>query len=147
MTETIAQVALIIGLLGALYIVIKKIPILAELPENLSSFQTEGLLSQAKKIAGKITFLKSFSVNIYLQKVLSKTKILTMRFEGKISSWLQDLRAKAQKRQNTTDNYWEELKKSTLQKVIKRRKPKEQSAVEVIAQEENSHIEEAKNNL
>ncbi len=136
MEETIAKIVLAGGLLGLIYLVIKKIPVLAQLPENQTVFSNQGITVQLRKVAEKMPFARSFSLNIYLQRILSKTKILTMRFEGKISSWLQDLRTKAQKKQELTDNYWEELKKSTLQKVIRKRKTKELIQAETTSPED-----------
>ncbi len=64
MEETIAKIVLAGGLLGLIYLVIKKIPVLAQLPENQTVFSNQGITVQLRKVAEKMPFARSFSLNI-----------------------------------------------------------------------------------
>jgi len=122
MTELIATIILAISFLGILVILFRKIPVLVELPEITKEAQKERFFLKLKDKIQNISFIKSFSAEIFLQKILSKIRILTLKTENKTASWLQKLRERAKrKKTKENDNYWRELKKSTNQKG---RKPK-----------------------
>jgi len=127
MSELIAQIFLVSGILGIVIIMFRKLPLLASLPEAQkdSSLIKEDSGSIIKRWLAGIPIFKSFSIDAYFQKILLKIRILTLKLENKISSQLQALRTKSQEKQNSNDNYWEDLKKSTIQKVIRKRKPKQ----------------------
>jgi len=62
----------------------------------------------------KLTPSKSFSLEIFLQKILSKTRVLVLKMDHKTSTWLQTLRERAKKRTFLKkDDYWQKLKKIT----------------------------------
>lgn len=112
-SEIIATVILICSFLGIGILIFRKIPVLVKLPDsNLPATPTFSPVYLYKKLIEKIKNipgLKSFSFEIFLQKLLSKTRILTLRIENKIANYLQKLREKARKKND--DNYWQELKK------------------------------------
>jgi len=111
--EIIALIILFCSLIGMALIVWRKIPVLVQLPESVGKNQ-ESLFLQIKKIITNINFFKKFSWYIFLQKVLSKIRILTLKAENKTAQWLKELREKSQKQKNFENkNYWQELKKST----------------------------------
>ena len=113
MSEIIASIVLICGLLGMGTVVFRKIPILIDLPKKIGKPQ-ENLLSRLKRKWFLLFSEKSFSFEIFLQKFLSKIRILTLRTDQKTSLWLQKLRERAQRnRLKGLDDYWQELKKST----------------------------------
>lgn len=108
MIEVIAKISLLVSLFGMGLILYRKIPILAGLPlsdgKNISPFSP--LLKLKEEI------FNSFSLLVVLEKTLRAVKILTLRIENKIASWLESLRQRSQNRKNISDdNYWEELKK------------------------------------
>lgn len=110
------EIAAIILLLGSsaviLTIVFRKIPILVQLSEVSEGRIKEGFFS---KISSKVKDhypSKPFSFDIFLQKVLSKIRILTLKVESKTSGWLQKLREKAQRKNMENGNYWQDLKDS-----------------------------------
>jgi hypothetical protein len=110
--ESAFQILLILSSLAILGLVFKKLPILAGLPPAVEKgFELKPILL---KLAGRIKtlpFLKNFSFEMLLQKVLSKIRVLTMRTENKTFTWLLQLRKRAQKNHNKeNDTYWEELK-------------------------------------
>jgi hypothetical protein len=117
MAEIIAIIILVGSLLGIGVILFRKIPVLVELPEVLEkSFQEPSWLKFKKKIKN-IPGLKSFSFEMFLQKLLSRIRVLTLKTDNKTSGWLQKLREKSQKNKfQENDNYWKEIKKSTNQK-------------------------------
>lgn len=121
--EITAIIILVGSLFGIGVILLRKIPVLVELPETPAGFNLkESLL----KLKNKIKFLKHLKIpayEIFLQKILSKVRVLTLKTESKTSNWLEKLRQKSiKKRNNFSDNYWQGLKKSTNQKIKKKNK-------------------------
>lgn len=106
---------LLISLFGISIILLRKIAILAKLPEVKSS-QKPGVLKEAvistiKNGVKKIPGAQKLDYELYLQKVLSKVRVLTLKTESKTGSWLERLR-KRRNGHNHDDGYWEELKKA-----------------------------------
>lgn len=118
MAELIAIIILIGSLLGVVGILRSKIPVLAELPELPAEKTGWGAIFP--KLKEKIITLnpfKSFSFEIFLQKILSKIRILTLKTENKTAGWLKILREKSQqKKEKENDSYWEEIKKTKNEK-------------------------------
>ena len=127
MIETIATIILICSLLGIGVIVRRKIPLLVELPESLPE-EGESIGLKLKQKTEKLSPLKNFPYEIFLQKFISKIRILSLKTDKQTFNWLQKLREKSKKRtffsrsvdwqnQETKkkkldeDNYWEEIKK------------------------------------
>ena len=111
MLELIALVILICSLAGMGVILFGKIPFLAELPEQETRRQLK-FFSMLKKRIGNNSLLKSISLEVFLQKILSKIRVLTLKLENKTALWLQRLREKAQKRKiKERDHYWEKIRK------------------------------------
>jgi len=112
MAGLISIVVLFLSLLGMAVILLRKIPALCELSEQDLHFGN----SLTVKIRGgikKVPVIKNFSYDLYLQKVLSRIRILTLRTESKTGSWLERLRQKNCKKNNTNnDSYWDTLKKA-----------------------------------
>jgi len=116
MAELIAIVILIGSIFGMGVILVRKIPILRTLPIE-RKLPRENLFSKLKNKIIILNPLKSFSTEIFLQKVLSKIRILTLKIESKTANWLAKLREKSKKKKKLeNDNYWEEFKKSTKNK-------------------------------
>jgi len=111
MVELIATVILIFSLLGIVIIIFRKIPVLLTLPEITVS-QEEKLIPKLKRKIKELNPLKNFSYEIFLQKALTKIRILSLKADNKTFNWLQRLREKYQKKKTEKkDNYWEEIKK------------------------------------
>ena len=111
MAELIAAITLIGSILGMVIIIFRKIPVLAQLPEISPS---PGFNARIRKILERIRITKHFKLppfEIFLQKILSKIKILTLKIETKTENWLRKLREKTQKKKEN-ETYWQELKKS-----------------------------------
>ncbi len=101
----------VLSFLGMATIVIRKIPFLANLPEN-KSFGGESIWQKIKKRVDFKERVNRVSGYLLLQKVLTKIRILTLKTDNKTSIWLSKLRQKSlQNKNNFSDNYWEKLKK------------------------------------
>jgi len=102
------------SLIGMGVILLRKVPVLIELSEvPIKPFQWKD--NSLKLIEGlkSLNPFKSFSPEIFLQKILSRIRILTLKTDSKTSSWLQKLREKSQKKKfKGSDNYWEDIKTS-----------------------------------
>ena len=115
MNSELAAVIILFGsLLGVGAIMLRKIPALVELPEVIKKPSGEPLWPKLKRKIKNTPGFKSFSYEIFLQKLLSRIRILTLKTDNKTSGWLQRLREKSRK-QKLSDNYWEEIKKSTTE--------------------------------
>ena len=112
--ELAALIILFGSLLGMGAIMLRKIPVLVDLPKVIKKPSGEPFWLKLKRKIKNIPGFKSFSYEIFLQKLLSRIRILTLKTDNKTSSWLQRLRERSQKRKfQDNDNYWEEIKKST----------------------------------
>ena len=96
MLEIIAIVILIISIFGIGIIIYRKIPTLRELPEPFEK-SAKNKNSFFLKIKEKIKNLL-ISNEKYLQKILSKIRILILKIDNKTFGWLQELRKRSQKR-------------------------------------------------
>jgi len=112
MFVTIALIIFVFSLIGLAVILFQKVPLLLELPETAAvPFDWKEFFT---KIKNSSPFFKNFSSEIFLQKILSKVRILTLKTDSQTSSWLQKLRVRSQKKKfEEDDNYWQEIKKST----------------------------------
>jgi len=112
MVELISIIILFSSLLGMAVILWRKMPTLSKLPERNLNF-SDTLTSRVKDGIQKMPVIKNFSYNLYLQKILSKFRVLSLKTESKTGSWLEKLRQKkSQKNNGTHDSYWDELKKA-----------------------------------
>ncbi len=121
MLEVIFLIILIVSALGIGVIVFGKIPVLVELPEISQSAgfkpAAAGLCKKTVEGIKNMPGLRSFSTERFLQKTLSKIRILSLKTDNKTSNWLQKLKEKSQKdKTKESDNYWQELKKTTKHK-------------------------------
>ena len=120
--EVIALIILFGSLIGMGIIILRKIPAVAELPE-ISSEHKQNLFSRLKNKITNIHFVKEFNFLLFLQKILSRIMVLTLKIENKVASWLQKLREKSQKQKIfEDDNYWKRLKNLSVNKSDKKSK-------------------------
>lgn len=112
MSELVALLILIFSATGVGFIIFRKMPLLLNSPEIApSQFEWKNSFVKIKNFLPA----KDFSSNIFLQKILSKIRILTLKTDNKTSNWLQKLREKSQKNKTVEkeDDYWEKIKNST----------------------------------
>ncbi|MBU4274813.1 hypothetical protein KKE19_03270 [Patescibacteria group bacterium] len=89
MAELIALIILIISLGGIALILVKKIPILTQLPETQEGVQKENIIVVLRKK------IKNASPDkIILLKALSKIRVLVLKIEKQVDNWLQGMRKK-----------------------------------------------------
>jgi len=115
MIELISKIVLIFSLLGITVILARKIPVLVTLPVRTKK-PKKSSFSKLKEKVLILNPLRYIPSEIFLQKFLSKVRILTLKLENKIAIWLKQLREKAKKKKEIgNDKYWEELKDSNNQ--------------------------------
>lgn len=116
MAELVAQIILVCSLVGIGVILFRKIPVLVELSETSDEFNLKENFLKLKERIKIPRYFKIPAYETFLQKILSKIRILTLKVENKTASWLQKLRKRSQKKKfKENDNYWEEIKKSSNQ--------------------------------
>ena len=111
MIDLIAKIVLICSFLGIAIILLRKTPLLLQLPKT--EMVSEPLFLRLKN---KMKFWQSVKIpplEIFLQKSLSKFRIFTLKTDSKTANWLRKLRERSLKKKNLeNDNYWQEVKKS-----------------------------------
>jgi uncharacterized membrane protein len=114
MVELIAAAILTISVGGMILILCRKMPQLSELPEALPvHFDWKGIALRIKNR----TPLKEFSPEMFLHRMLSRIRILTLKTDHKTSGWLHSLRERAKKKRTAgKDDYWSGVKDSTKEK-------------------------------
>jgi len=109
----VAIIVSLLGLAGVLVIVLRKIPVLLSLPKTPLIKGENRLLARLKEKAKEYNPLKKFSYELFLQKLISRVRILILKTENKTFNWLQHLKKKQREKQLGEDNYWEEVKKTS----------------------------------
>ena len=107
--DAISLIIFAFSFLGLAFLIYRKIPVLNSLPPNTEKFSGSSLLEGVKNIVAKVPGLKSFSFEIFLQKVISQIRVISLKTDHKTFNWLQKLREKNQKKRLENDNYWEEI--------------------------------------
>ncbi len=108
MVELIAVSVLVFSFIGATLILYWKLPLLGMVVTETAKLS---LTARLKRIIKKNHYLSSFSFGFFLQKFLLRLKILTLKTENKINDWIEKLRKGSGPKDNSKDDYWEELKK------------------------------------
>lgn len=110
MLVLLSKILLGVGLVGIVSIVLRKIPVMADLPEVTAPALSTAFKRRARLIAPDWS---GFSFEVFLQKSLSKIKIFVLRMEHKINDRLRRIRRKKKenKRDLGDDEYWNELEK------------------------------------
>jgi len=94
--ELIVTIIFVISVLGIVFISSRKAPALVELPQNGKTVLPGS--GFAPKIQEKInSFLLVFKRQIFLHKILSWVRVLTLKVESKIDSVMHGIRKNAQK--------------------------------------------------
>ncbi|MFH1582491.1 MAG: hypothetical protein ABIA08_01895 [bacterium] len=111
MLEIIFAVIFFISFLGMGIIIYRKLPELVNLPEkSLASLGFKQMISELKESKSGSTA----SIELVLQKVLSRVRIVILKSDNKTSNWLQSLRQRSQKNKfSENDTYWKDVKKMT----------------------------------
>jgi hypothetical protein len=108
----IAKIVSFFSFLGMLIIIFRKIPVLVSLPEIKEEGERKSRLSLLKEKIKKINPFKKISYETFLEKMVYKIRLLSLRTDNKTFQLLQDLKKKAlEKKKRLDDNYWQEIKK------------------------------------
>ena len=116
MVELILLIIVLVSLFGMGVILYRKMPALVNLPEspeNLPQFSemVRKARERSKEGVKKISAAGGrIDHELYLQKILSKIRILTLKTENKTAFWLERLRRK--RTNQDQQDYWQELKKA-----------------------------------
>jgi hypothetical protein len=109
MLEYFAIFCFFASFLGMGAMVYRKIPVLINLPE--SKVKEKKLFQKLKEKILKLHPLKNVSLNVFLQKILVKARILSLKLDYKLFNLIKKLRTKEHQKNEKTDDYWERLKK------------------------------------
>lgn len=111
----IALIAWLLSFFGLAAVVLKKLPVLAVLPEPAANE------AKKEKQNSKIRFLspsilKQISVENLLHKSLLRIHVTILKAENKTAALLEHMRRKSEKKEGTAtvrrqDGYWQNLKK------------------------------------
>jgi adenylate kinase family enzyme len=111
--DILAKIAFFASLIAMLVIFYRKAGLLANLPKTTPVFEArKKILPDLLEKAKDLPFLKDFSFEMALQKILSRFRVFALKIENKTSRWLEALRAKAQREKTQgkdSDKYWENL--------------------------------------
>jgi len=113
--ELLSGIFLFISLIGMGVILWRKIPVLINLSEVLPE-KEEPFSSKLKKKIKEFGPFKNFSYEVFLQKLISKIRILTLKTDSQTFNWLQKLKERVKDKKLENDNYWDELKKIKKEK-------------------------------
>jgi len=126
MFELTALVILIVSFLGIAVILIKKNSAFNKLEVFPESRIPSDIIP--KEQIAKAQFLKSLNFlkpdfwNIFIQKILSKIRVVSLKIESKSSKLLEGMREKTKKRkEKENEGYWDKIKK-TSKKSLKNKK-------------------------
>ena len=113
MYAAIAKIILFSSTFGMGIILVKKIPILVSLPEQTKEdFSLKILFLGIKEKIKNFDFVKSFSLEKFLQKLLLRFKFLALKTDNLTSKWIVALRSRSiQRKNNLSDDYWAKVKK------------------------------------
>lgn len=112
MPELIILIVFWGSLLGMGFMIFNKITAIKQLPEKYSLITFQTLFSFSQNKISQVNPLKDFSKEIFLQKILSRVRVVNLKVEHHTSKHLQLLRQKAQKNKPSKgDSYWTKIKK------------------------------------
>ena len=111
-SNLVSLIILILSFLCLGFLVIRKIPALVELAPETSGDSENGFFTKIKNRIKDIPWLKNLSPEVFLQKIISQIRVLSLRADHKTANWLKQLRQNSQKKKMDNEAYWEDLKKS-----------------------------------
>ena len=96
MAQLIAFIIFIISVLGIVFVVLKKAPVLVGLPKNgHHGFKKPEIITKIQKKI-KAQYFHFFEKQMFLHKLLSWVKIAALKIETKVDALLHGIRKKAQ---------------------------------------------------
>lgn len=98
MIQIILIISLITSFLVMAVMFYQKLPVLNKIAINNSSAKEDSYIFKIRKRILEIPFVKNFSWNSVLQKILSKIRVFILKIENKIGDFLHLLRKKSEKK-------------------------------------------------
>jgi len=96
--------------LGMSFLVYQKIPLLINFPEE--KVKEKGFFQKLKDKIFSLYPFKNFSFTIFLQKILMRMRIFSMKVDYKLFNLIKKLKSKNEEnKEGKKDDYWERLKK------------------------------------
>jgi hypothetical protein len=85
-------------------------------------------------------FIKNFSVELILQKILLRAKIIIMKLENKVSLWITELRNRSRQKERDGESYknghyWKDLGSGVKEKMSQFKRKKSEAAEKKSADE------------
>lgn len=111
-SNSISLIILIFSFFGLIFLIIRKIPALLVLAPETAAIDKISFFSKIKNSIKNIPGLKNFSPEVFLQKIISQIRVLSLKTDHKTAGWLKNLRQKNQKKKLENGEYWEDLKNS-----------------------------------
>jgi len=114
--ELIPLIVLILSFLGLIFLILKKVPELKQMPEPELSFLKKDLRKRIKDKTKEVLKENSNTLEGVLHKLLSKIRILSLRVDKRVSDWIIKLRNRSLERTKGLDNYWKGIRSSVKKK-------------------------------
>jgi hypothetical protein len=111
MANYIALVVLLVSFAGLVFILVKKLPVLAKMHAPAAASSRSTVVDLKNKMKEALNPI-GLDYELYLQKILSKVRVLTLKTENKTANWLEALRQRSKRNSENSKDYWEELKKA-----------------------------------
>jgi hypothetical protein len=118
MANLIALVVFLFSFAGLFFIIFKKLPVLAKTHISSGDVVHVAIADFKNKIKDALNPI-DLDYELYLQKILSKVRVLTLKTENKTANWLEALRQRSKRNKESSKDYWEELKKAKEGREIK----------------------------
>lgn len=118
--ESILQIILLGSSIGLGGIIFSKIPFLKTLSEKSSSSseKKQDFVLRLKTEIKKLNPFKALTYEVFLEKVLTSIRTVSLNMESKTSGLIKELKQNVEERKaRENDNYWEKIKKSTKNKI------------------------------
>lgn len=114
MPISIALIILLASALGMVIVARRKTELLVELPDGQPLLDLKYFYTNTAGYIKNVSPLKRDTFGVFLEKTLSRTRVVILRMENKISAWLQHLRKQSQiQKKKKQDHYWKDLNGST----------------------------------
>jgi len=105
-SEIIFSIILFLGAAGMLFMISKKLPVVLALPdEKIAPVNIKEMVSNLGSTK------EILSLEMALQKIIARLRILILKSDNKTFNWLQALKEKTKKTKfGENDTYWKDVK-------------------------------------
>ena len=114
--EIVAVFVMIFSFLGMVFITVRKIPVIIELPNNPNFIPGVNLKERFTREAKDVIKKKYFGIQILGQKLLSRIRILILKLDNRIFNWNLKLKEKSKKTKEDIDFELDTIKNKLKEK-------------------------------